>query len=186
MLTCHQLTSKQVFFITGSEKKEVSTESNADEAGLPKKMGPEYVARVKTVYRNFDLMRLDPLVQLRAFVYVDRITSTMQIDELNLSYLSAFSVGAALIACKILYDNSSITPGSVSHAFGIPISQVLAAESFVFDHLLKTSFRVTEEELRQVEKQIGPMIETFSCWHTHRLHFSHANTGSPSNLVHSL
>ena len=152
----------------------------------PKKMGPEYVARVRSVSRIFDLMALDLPVQLRAFVYVDRVTSNLSENEIMPSYLSAFCVGAALIACKILYDNSSINPASVSNAFGIPIYQVLAAESYVFDHLLKTSFRVTEEELLQVETMISPIIERGNCWHSHKLHFSHVNTGSPRNLVHSL
>ena len=110
----------------------------------------------------------------------------LEVHELTNSLLTAFSVGAALIACKMSYDTSPITPKLISNAFGIHLELVLAAESFAFDNLLKSSLSVTDADIENMKKKLSSLF-AFSCWHFHHTwHIPHSKVNSPSNLVQSL
>ena len=148
-------------------------------------MGSVAQRNVKTINKTLDALNLEMIVRIKSFVYIERMMTFLDVKDFTPSLLTAFSVGAALIVCKMSYDKTPITPKIISNAFGIHLDLVLAAESFAFDNLLKTSLTVTDEEMNCMRQKLSTCL-SYSCWHFHQLHIPHSNVASPSNLVQSL
>ena len=63
-------------------------------------MGTVAHHNVKIINKTLDALNLEMMVRIRSFVYIDRMMTFLDVKHFTNSLLTAFSVGAALIAAN--------------------------------------------------------------------------------------